>query len=545
MTISRRISILMVACLVSATMLAQQQSTSAAKNALEIYSDILRQLDINYVDTIDYLKLNEAAINYLLYQLDPYTVYYSKKNDDAYKLLSTGKYSGVGSRLLKVGDYTYFAELFENMPAHKAGIQAGDKILAIDGKNVEKKPIDDINKKLRGVAGEQITVRVERPGVQKHLEFLVTRQEIKLPAVAFSTIISTANGNVGYIAFTDFSLNSSDEFRRSLDALSQQKELSSLVIDLRDNGGGIVDEAVNILSNFLPKGTKVTQTKGKDPKHNFTYITHTEPQYLNLPLIVLVDNESASASEILAGTLQDLDRATIIGQHTYGKGLVQSTRPIANGGHIKLTTSKYYLPSGRCIQAFDYSGRRERGNLRRVPDSLTHEFRTAKGRIVRDGGGIKPDIEAADSISRYTVCYPLFRNNWFFKYAVHYRKTHPTLPSPEQFEVNDSIFNDFEQFLRDNNFTYESETQKAYRKMLKTAQLDKLSESTIELLRTIEDKLNDDLHTSLVNSRSDINQLLGTELMTSYYFNKGNRQYILRYDNVLKRAVEYIESESE
>ena len=262
--------------------------------------------------------------------------------------------------------------------------------------------------------------------------------------------------------------------------------------------------------------------------------------------MVLVDNESASASEILAGTLQDLDRAIIIGEHTYGKGLVQSTRPIVHGGHIKLTTSKYYLPSGRCIQAFDYSGRRDRGgNTRRVPDSLTHEFRTAKGRIVRDGGGIKPDIEATDSISRFTVCYPLYRNNWFFRYVLHFKATHTTLPSPDEFNVTDSIFSDFEQFLKDNNFTYESETSKAYKRLIEIAKADKISASALQRLSDIENDLNEDLHTALINSREDINQLLGSELMTAYWLNRGNRQYLLRTDKVLKKAVEELEAVSD
>lgn len=533
--ITTRVALLALVAMLS-TAVSAQQKTTRIKEAIDIYVDVLRQLDINYVDTIDYESVNEDAINYLLYQLDPYTSYYSSKDEDQFKYLRTGKYSGIGSRLLTIDSATYIEEVFDAMPADKAGVRAGDKIVAIDGKSVKGQNASEINKQLRGVAGTTFKLTVERLGEKKPLTFSVTRDEIKMPTVPLAITIPTDKGKVGYLVFSEFTLGSAEEFAQALYKL-RNEGMESLVIDLRGNGGGIVEEAVKILGHFLPQSSTVAQTKGKDVKRNKTYRTHTAPDFEDLPLTILVDNNTASASEIVAGALQDLDRATLIGSHTFGKGLVQSTRSIEHGGNLKVTTAKYYLPSGRCIQAFDYSKRREDGNIRRVPDSLTHEFRTAKGRIVRDGGGIKPDIEVEDTITRFSICYSLYQQNMFFRFSNVYHAAHLKVAPAAEFEVDQAIIDEFEAFLKEQGFSYDSETAKCYRLLLQCAEIDDIAPETLEKIKELEKAMGNDLNGALRRQNYDIRQLLGAALMQHYYKEYGRSIYMLKFDRVLKKAL--------
>ena len=420
--------------LLTINLLAETQTTRIDKN-LTIYTDVMRQLDINYVDTLNYDDLIETSINYMLHKIDPYTVYIPKSEDDELRRMTQGKYGGVGSLIMYRDSNVYVNELYEGMPAQEAGFLPGDRFVRVDGMDCEGKNTKEVSDKLRGKAGTTIEIVLERDS--QLITKQVTRRDIHLPAVGYACVLEDS---IGYILFSDFTSNSAQELLTTLDGMVQSNGIQRLILDLRGNGGGIIDEAIQIVSYFVPKDTEVVSTKGKIERSNSSYKTQTSPIFPNMPLVVLVNGQSASASEIVAGALQDLGRATIVGERTFGKGLVQNIRPIAYGGHLKVTTSKYYLPSGRCIQAIDYA-ERQRG----------HELH-------RDtAGGILPDVVLADS-QKLDITYNLYRDHLFFDYANYYYQQHPTIAPATAFQLTDSDLEDFCQFLDKKKFSYETET---------------------------------------------------------------------------------------
>lgn len=538
----------------------KEQKYTRAEKSINIYNDVLRQLDMNYVDSLPYETLTETAINSMLRKIDPYTIYYPKQKEDDLRMMTTGKYGGVGAVIAQRNDkesktddaatkdsrnketkaketkaketrYIYISDPYEGMPAQQADIRAGDKIINIDGKSTINKSVKEVSDMLRGVPETELKITLLREGQTEPIVKTLIRKEIKLPAVDFYTALPD---HLGYISFTEFTEKSADDFRRALQTLVEKNRIDSLVIDLRGNGGGIIDEAVKILSLFVEKGTTVVETKGKDPTKNRIYKTISEPAYPDMPLYVLVNSQSASASEILCGALQDLDRATLIGTRTYGKGLVQNIRSISYDGHLKVTTAKYYIPSGRCIQAIDYSKRRSDGSVERVPDSLTHEFKTKKGRIVRDGGGIVPDINTEDTLSKVDISYSLFINNLFFDYATHYRATHATLPLPADFVVEDTLINDFETFLQQRNFTYETESSKYLNEFLQLIRQEDLDSTVYQQVEALRPMLIPSVHDAIQRNKTNIQMYLGSEIVSRYYFQKGRIEYNLRFDKDLK-----------
>ena len=502
--------------LLTINLLAETQTTRIDKN-LTIYTDVMRQLDINYVDTLNYDDLIETSINYMLHKIDPYTVYIPKSEDDELRRMTQGKYGGVGSLIMYRDSNVYVNELYEGMPAQEAGFLPGDRFVKVDGMDCKGKNTKEVSDKLRGKAGTTIEIVLERDS--QLITKQVTRRDIHLPAVGYACVLEDS---IGYILFSDFTSNSAQELLTTLDGMVQSNGIQRLILDLRGNGGGIIDEAIQIVSYFVPKDTEVVSTKGKIERSNSSYKTQTSPIFPNMPLVVLVNGQSASASEIVAGALQDLGRATIVGERTFGKGLVQNIRPIAYGGHLKVTTSKYYLPSGRCIQAIDYA-ERQRG----------HELH-------RDtAGGILPDVVLADS-QKLDITYNLYRDHLFFDYANYYYQQHPTIAPATAFQLTDSDLEDFCQFLDKKKFSYETETGRYLGELINMAKQEDIDSTLLAELKAFQPRLTEDYRTAIERNREVVEEMLGSEIIKRYYYHRGYYAYMLRYDKQLDRAVEEV-----
>lgn len=502
-------------------LLADTQTARIDKN-LTIYSDVMRQLDINYVDTLNYDDLIESSINYMLHKVDPYTLYIPKREDDELRRMTQGKYGGVGSIIMYRDSNVYVNELYEGMPAQQSGLLPGDRFVKVDGFECKGKTTKEVSDHLRGKAGTTIEIILERDS--QLITKQVTRRDIHLPAVGYSAVLQDS---IGYIFFNEFTTNSAQELLTTLDGMVQTNGIKRLIIDLRGNGGGLIDEAIQIVGFFVPKGTEVVSTKGKTERVNHTYTTQTSPIFPDMPIVVLVNNQSASASEIVAGALQDLKRATIVGERTFGKGLVQNIRPIAYGGHLKVTTSKYYLPSGRCIQAIDYA-ERQRG----------HELH-------RDtAGGILPDVVLTDS-QKLDITYNLYRDHLFFDYATRYYRQHPSVAPANDFQLTDSDLEDFCLFLDEKKFTYETETGRNLGELIKMAKQEDLDSTLLAELEAFKPRLTVDYRAAIQRNREEVEKLLGSEIIKRYYYHRGYYAYMLRYDNQLTRALEEVKKSNQ
>ena len=512
----KKIVLYIICCFASAVLLAETQTTRIDKN-LTIYTDVMRQLDINYVDTLNYDDLIETSINYMLHKVDPDTLYSPKREDDELRRMTQGKYGGVGSIIMYRDSNVYVNELYEGMPAQEAGFLPGDRFIKVDGMDCPGKNTKEVSDKLRGKPGTTIEIVLERDS--QLLTKQVTRRDIHLPAVGYATVVQDS---IGYILFNDFTSHSAQEFLTALDGMVQSHGIKRLIIDLRGNGGGIIDEAIQIVGFFVPRDTEVVSTKGKTERSNSTYKTQTSPIFPNMPLVVLVNGQSASASEIVAGALQDLKRATIVGERTFGKGLVQNIRPIAYGGHLKVTTSKYYLPSGRCIQAIDYA-ERQRG----------HELH-------RDtAGGILPDVVLSDS-AKLDITYNLYRDHMFFDYANRYYRQHANIAPAADFQLTDQDIEDFCQFLKEKNFSYETETGRHLGELIKMAKQEDIDSTLLAELQAFQPRLSEDYRTAIERNRTEVEEMLGGEIVKRYYYHRGYYAYMLRYDKEFKRAIEEV-----
>ncbi|MGM9810676.1 MAG: S41 family peptidase [Paludibacteraceae bacterium] len=561
---------------------AAQQKTARVDEALTIFSDVLRQLDMNYVDTLNYEQLTETAINAMLRKVDPYTVYFPKKKDDDLRMMTQGKYGGIGA-LIQQRDVqgerqTFIANPYEGKPAQRNGVQAGDRIVSVDGISTKGQTVSEVSNNLRGVPGTTVTLVLEREGMDKPFTKSFAREDIHLDAVDYYCVVGNRKNGVvrpgdrtsmvsppptpspqtgrgssptppitagetyptsrdvppaspveaslvcGYISFREFTENSARDFAAAVDDLYYNKHIQGLIIDLRGNGGGIVDEAIRIVNLFVDKDTEVVSTKGKTQASCRHYITQSPVRFPDLPLVVLVDKNSASASEIVSGSLQDLKRATLIGQRTFGKGLVQNVRPIAYDGHLKVTTSKYYLPSGRCIQAIDYA-EQQKGNA-----------------LKRDtAGGILPDIVIEDS-AKVDICYSLYIKNMFFDYATRYHRLHDTIAAPEVFTLTDEEIEDFCRFLDEKGFTYETETSKYYAEVLDMARHEDIDSTTLAALEALQPALKPSFREAIARNIDEVKQMLGSEIVLRYYYQKGQIAYQLRFDKELERAIEQFEN---
>lgn len=510
---------------------------------LDIFHAVFRELDLMYVDTIDIAGTLETGISAMLSKLDPYTVYYPEDEEEDLKMMLTGKYAGVGAiiRYHKRYDRVVVVEPYEGMPALNAGLRAGDILLAIDGDDLQGLSVDKVSDRLRGEAGTTLTVRAKREGVADSIfEVKLTRANIALPSVPYYTMLSDS---IGYIILNSFTEGCAREVRLALVEL-KDRGAKRLVLDLRGNGGGSLSEAVDITGLFVPKGSVVVTTKGKIAQATQSFRTRREPLDATMPLVVLVDGQSASASEIVAGAIQDFDRGVIMGRRTYGKGLVQTVRDLPYNNSLKLTTGKYYTPSGRCVQAIDYARRAEDGSVERIPDSLTSEFRTVAGRSVRDGGGITPDIPLqADSLPN--ILFYLANSDALFDFATDYTRLHPTIPPVSEFVITDSLYAAFLAAVKSSDFTYDRQSDRALTALKELARFEGYAESAAAEFAALEKKLTHDIDHDFRYFEPRIKELLADELVSRYYYQRGTIEQALKTDSTVIRARHLLTNEPE
>lgn len=518
--------------LVAIATLCVQGATRSKKNAIsrniDIFSSVFKEMQTFYVDSIDADKAVTTAINAMLAELDPYTVYMPRNEQEDFKTMTTGEFGGIGSYIMQRGNNVYISGPHKDTPAFKAGLRAGDLIVTIDGDTMLGKTHSYVSDRLKGTPGTTLKVGVKRPYVKDSmLTFDITRAKIKIPSVPYYGV---ERDGIGYISLNTYSENTGNEVRNAVKTLVENPNVKGLVLDLRGNLGGLVESAVQVVGNFVPKGTEVLKTKGKGLLNEKVYKTTSQPIDTKIPLIVLIDNETASSAEITAGALQDLDRAVIIGNRSYGKGLVQSSRDIPYEGMLKITVAKYYIPSGRLIQAIDYSHRNPDGSVGRIPDSLTTEFKTAGGRIVRDGGGITPDIEVKyPEVSRLT--FNIVSDFWAFDYANKYRAQHADAPDLETFTITDSIYNDFKSFIDPSKFNYDKVCETLLDRLRTAAKIEGYeADSLTTQFNELEAMLKRPLDRDLDTHRKAIEPLLLREIIERYYFEPGRLHVGLRTD---------------
>ena len=507
-----------------------------AKN-LDIFNSVVKELDLFYVDTIDPNKTIRAGINAMLYSLDPYTEYYPEEDQSELEQMLRNSYGGIGS-VITWNDKlkrSVISEPYEGMPAAESGLKVGDVLMAIDGQDLAGKDNGEVSQMLRGQVGTSFKLTVQRPGTEKPLTFDIVRRTIELPIIPYYTVLQDS---IGYINLSTFSGEPAKEFKRAFVDL-KKRGITALVIDLRSNTGGLLDEAVEIANFFLPRGKTLVTTKGKMKQASNTYKTLREPLDLDIPLAVLVGSVTASAAEILAGSLQDLDRAVIVGNRTYGKGLVQTTRPLPYGATMKVTTSKYYIPSGRCVQAIDYTHRNADGSVGRIPDSLTTVFHTAAGREVRDGGGVTPDIQVEQE-KLPNILYYLVTDNQIFDYATDYCLKHPTVPEPEQFEVTDADYAEFKEKVKNADFKYDQQSEKLLKSLKEMAEFEGYLEDAASEFESLEKKLTHNLDRDLDHFAKEIKDMIAVEIIKRYYYQRGSIIQQLKDDADLKEALQIL-----
>lgn len=524
--------------LIGATVHAQEKEghLSAVSRNLEIFNDLYKQLELFYVDTLNADTVMQWCIDGMLSKVDPYTGYYTLNNEEL-RTMSTGKYAGIGSvvRFHKKEDRVVISEPYWDSPSQKAGVKAGDIILAIDKKDVKGMPVDKVSNMLRGEAGTTFELKVQRPGVKKPLSFKITRETIKVPQVPYYGMLKPG---IGYICLSGFADGASREMKQALIELKKQGA-DRMVLDLRDNPGGSLDESVDIANLFIPKGKKVVFTKGKMASTNRDFYTAVEPVDSVMPLVVMVDGGTASSAEIVSGSLQDMDRAIVIGARTFGKGFVQMIRELPYGGNLKITTSRYYIPSGRCIQAHDFRHLNPDGSVGTVPDSLTKVFHTASGREVRDGGGIKPDMEIKpDSLP--TLIYDLVSSDAFFDFATQYALEHEAIPQPGEFSLSDQDYAKFVDFICASGFKYNRRSDNVLDLFRDVAKREGYLETIKNDLEALRSKLKTDLPADLVRFRDKIEPYICDELIRRYYHQKGSIRQMLVKDPCTERALELL-----
>lgn len=516
----------------------ERQMFSYSQN-VEVFSDVLKRLSIHYVDTLDIDKSVKYGIGAMLSTLDPYTVYFTEEEAKEFAEQSTGEYAGVGCTIVQRDSAVYVSEPFEDTPAYEVGLRAGDKIVMIDNDTVLAWKSDDVSMRMRGLPNTSLRMVIERTGVDSLIEVNIMRRIItRNPVVHYGTV---ADG-VGYILLETFSDKAADEVRKAFIELKEKNHITSLILDLRDNGGGLVGEAVDILSMFVPRGTTVLESRGKDADGNHVYKTNREPIDTQIPLVVLINGYTASSSEVVAGALQDLDRAVVVGERSYGKGLIQQVFPLPYNRTIKVTVSYYYIPSGRSIQAIDYTKRDADGRVARVPDSLTNEFKTAGGRIVRDGGGITPDIAIKpDTMSH--LHYYLYMGHHIFDYATRYVSNHDTIAPAADFSLTDADYEAFKDFVEQRDFKYDKMSSKRLEELREAMTFEGyMDENAKHLIEQLEQSLQHNVRQDLDTFRKEIELSLAQEIVRRYYYQRGAIEVSLRGDTTIKGAVDLLQS---
>ena len=524
---------LVAPCLVWAA--AKKSHDAALSRNLNTFNHIVRELETSYVDTIPVERTFEAAIAALLNEIDPYTEYYNAKDREVFKTMTTGEYAGIGSYITQRDSFTVISGPHEGSPADLAGLKSGDRILRVDTTRAIGLGSEKVTSLLRGKPGTQVQVTVSRPyaGPDSIMTFTLERRKLEIPSVPYYGV--TKEG-IGYVRLLSFMEKSADEVKRALEDFAANPEVKGVVLDLRGNGGGLLESAVEILNYFIPKGTEVLRTKGREPGDVRVYRTTRQPLMPDMPLAVLIDGGSASASEIVAGAVQDLDRGVLIGSRSFGKGLVQSTKGLPYDGMLKVTTAKYYIPSGRLIQALDYSRRNPDGSVAATPDSLCHDYKTAHGRLVRDGGGLQPDIEI-DWGKPSRLVYNLVRDQWIFDYATRYAASHPTIPGPEEFVVTDEMYADFKGGIDPKRLKYDKVCDEMLKDLEKAAEIEGyMNDSTKAQFEVMRKMLTHDLDHDLDIHRTDISEYIASEIVGRYYYERGQVQESLRHDAALDTA---------
>lgn len=525
---------------------AKSHNFDVTKN-LDVFNYIYKNLDLMYVDTLNPKEVIGTAIKAMLEGLDPYTVYYPENDVKELKMMITGKYAGVGSliRYHKKLHRVVIDEPYEGMPAAEAGLKKGDIIISIDDTLMTNKNTSEVSDRLRGDAGTSFILKVKRPSTGKVMSFKITRRTIKMPAVPY---YGMQKDSIGYINLSSFTEDCSKDVRRAFIDL-KTKGARGIVLDLRNNGGGSLSEAVDIVNMFVPKGLNIVSTKGKLKRANSDYTTRLEPIDTVIPVAVLVNDETASASEITSGSLQDLDRAIIIGTRTYGKGLVQMPMDVPYNGNLKLTTGKYYIPSGRCIQAINYKHNANGGYTEHIPDSLTHIFYTSKGREVRDGGGIKPDVEVkADTMSNLVfglTLSPKDTTEVLLDYETEYCAQHPTVAAPSVFDISNSDYEKFKQRVLKSGFTYDLQSESYLKKLIEIAKFEGYYDDAKGEFKALEAKLSHNLSKDLDLYKEQVKQVMVNDILSNYYYQSGSMEAGLRYDKVMKEASRLLKSPKE
>ena len=507
---------------------------------LEIFNSLYKSLNLHYVDTIPLSRMVKAGIDGMLRNIDPYTVYIPTEKDEDFTLMTTGEYAGVGAVISQRDSAIYINEVYVDMPAHSVGLRPADKIVSVDKTELKNHTVSQVSEMLRGIPGTDVKVGILHPQETKVKYYNITRKQIYINPITYYNIVTDS---IGYINLSSFTDNCSNELLKAYNEL-KDKGIKSLIIDLRNNPGGLLREAINICNFFLPKGEIIVSTKGKSESENTTYKAHNNPIDTEIPLVIMVDSNSASASEIVAGAMQDLDRAVIVGERTFGKGLVQGTFPVAYDGKLKVTTAKYYTPSGRCIQAINYTQKEgEKSDV--IPDSLTTEFKTREGRIVRDGRGIMPDVQYKykhdnDSMALAHLCVELIKKNITFDYATKFKLENDTIASVENFTITDDIYNNFKKFVIEKDFKYENNSQEGLKKLIDIIKKENFYESSKEILDSLETKLQHNTEEELDKYRKEVSQMLSSEIVKRYYFSKGEAQEVLKTDEELKLCIEIL-----
>jgi len=534
--IKARIKVLLVASvlLVSILFLSAfgSRNFEIVKN-LDIFASLFRELVINYVEEIDPSELVQTAIDEMLLTLDPYTTFIPESQLEEIQFMTTGTYGGIGALIATRGEHTIIAEIYEGFPAHVSGLKAGDRILSISGKGVSGLPSDEVRELLVGPPGTIINILVSRKGSTEPFSVPVTRQLVTIRNVTYAGMLQDG---IGYILVSGFTQNAGREVRDALHSLQQGNQLRGVIIDLRGNGGGLLNEAVNITNLFVERNQVVVNTKGRIAEQNSTHRTLNEPLDTQIPLVVMVDRSSASASEIVAGAIQDLDRGVILGQRTFGKGLVQNVVPLSYNSQLKVTVAKYYTPSGRSIQAINYAQRNDDGSVAMIPDSLKQAFRTRNGRVVYDGGGILPDVVTpAPHLSR--VSQSLLGRFLIFDFASAFYLNNPEIQSVEEFSIDHEVYNDFKEFLSGKDYSYQTNTETLLAELKRAAQAERKFSAIEVEFNALKNKIYDTKEVDIITFKPEISQLLKEEIASRYFLQQGRVKASLPYDPEIKEAI--------
>lgn len=508
---------------------------------LDIFASLYKELNTYYVDDIEPADLMRKGIDAMLKSLDPYTNYISEAEIEGYKMQTTGKYGGIGAAIRKVEDFVVISEPYEGFPAHKAGLRAGDVIKEIEGKSAKGKNTDEVSKILRGNPGTDVKIKIQRPGESRDLPFTLTREQIKLKSVPYYGMLDDETGYIKLKSFTD---KCGRDVANAYTELKEKHDMKQLVFDLRGNPGGLLNEAVNVSNIFVDKGEEIVSTKGKIKEWEKSYVARNNPVDTDMPVAVLISNSSASASEIVSGVIQDLDRGVVVGQRTFGKGLVQTTKNVGYNSKLKLTTAKYYIPSGRCIQAINYSEKADDGSVKKIPDSLKTEFKTRNGRVVYDGGGVEPDVDV-ERKKYANISRTLSSKQHIFNYATEYYQSNDKIAEPEDFKLTDADYDDFVKFVEGRKVSYETKSEKLLEDLKKSTEKEKYYDAVKDDIADLEAIIKSDKERDLVKHKEEIKRLLELEIISRYYFSNGKVKASLQTDEDVAAAIKILNNKTE